>query len=244
MTLLIVSFIAGILTVLAPCVLPLLPIIVGRSLVNPEENKSKTNYRPLVIAASLAVSVIIFTLLLKTSTALLGVPTMVWQVISGIIIIVLGLSILLPDAWKRLPGMARFNASSGQLLGKSTLKKGAGADILTGFALGPVFNSCSPTYAFLVAGVLPASFGQGLAYLTAYTVGLSGMLLIIAYAGQAAVKKLGWLSNSHGVFHKIIGLLFVLVGLSLIFGLDKKLQAFILEHGWYNPISGLEERLR
>ena len=33
-------------------------------------------------------------------------------------------------------------------------------------------------------------------------------------------------------------------GISVLFGLDKKAQTFILDRGWYDPISGLEEKLR
>ena len=62
--LLITSFLAGILTVAAPCVLPLLPVIVGGSLM--DEHRS----RPLIIAVSLALSVILFTLLLKVFTTI------------------------------------------------------------------------------------------------------------------------------------------------------------------------------
>jgi cytochrome c-type biogenesis protein len=50
MLLLLISFIAGILTVLAPCVLPLLPVIIGGSLSGNTKQKS----RPYIIAASLA----------------------------------------------------------------------------------------------------------------------------------------------------------------------------------------------
>src|SRR6478672_9991292 len=96
MSLLFASFIAGILTILAPCVLPLIPVIVGGAAVN---NK-KSYARPLIIVASLGVSIFVFTLLLKASTALLGVPQSVWQFISSVIIIGLGLTYLFPKLWE------------------------------------------------------------------------------------------------------------------------------------------------
>ena len=82
----IVSFAAGVLTVLAPCVLPLLPVIVGGTAARTageSAGSDRTWLRPLVIAASLAVSVVAFTLLLKASSALLGIPAWVWQSISA-----------------------------------------------------------------------------------------------------------------------------------------------------------------
>ena len=64
MLLLLISFIAGVLTILAPCVLPLLPVIIGGSI----SGKTKEKSRPYIIAASLAASLVVFTLLLKLST--------------------------------------------------------------------------------------------------------------------------------------------------------------------------------
>src|SRR5690606_575151 len=103
MALLILSFIAGVLTVAAPCVLPLLPVIIGGSLLESKKDKPDKQWlRPLVIAASLAVSVVLFTLLIKATTVLLGVPQVTWQIISGGIVLLLGLNYLWPHAWERL----------------------------------------------------------------------------------------------------------------------------------------------
>ena len=240
MALLVLSFIAGVLTVAAPCILPLLPIIVGGS-VSGDDKKSW--YRPLIVTASLAASVVVFTLLLKATTTLLGVPQMVWSSISGVIVILLGLNLVFPQAWEKLMVASRLPISSNKLLGKTVGQEGVGKDILTGAALGPVFSSCSPTYALIVAAVLPESFGRVLAYLIAYALGLASVLLIVAIAGQAAVRKMGWLSDPHGWFRRIMGILFIVVGIAVLFGVDKKIQTYVLENGWYDPIMRLEQRL-
>jgi cytochrome c-type biogenesis protein len=239
MALLILSFAAGILTVAAPCILPLLPIIVGGSVVRDGQKPSLR--RPLIIAGSLALSVVAFTLLLKASTSLLGVPQVVWQIVSGTIVTLFGLNLLFPEVWERLA--AKLYIRSSRLLSGSFAKKGVLGDVLIGASLGPVFSSCSPTYALIVATVLPASFSRGLAYLLAYAIGLAAALLVIAYLGQALVQKLGWLSNPHGWFKKVVGIIFIAVGISVLFGWDKRVQSFVLERGWYDPISKLERSL-
>ncbi|MBA3758048.1 sulfite exporter TauE/SafE family protein [Candidatus Saccharibacteria bacterium] len=246
MSLLILSFIAGVLTVAAPCILPLLPVIVGGTIArggDTEADQQKQWYRPLIITGSLALSVIIFGLLLKFSTSLLGVPQMTWQVISAVIVILFGINFLKPDVWEKLPGVNRLNLGSNKLLGESYSRKDIRGDMLIGLSLGPVFSSCSPTYALIVASVLPASFLAGLLYLVIYALGLAGTLLLIAYAGQSVVTKLHWLSNPQGWFRKTIGILFIVVGLMVLFGLDKKIQSYVLEKGWYDPISRIEQRL-
>lgn len=243
MELAILSFIAGVLTVAAPCILPLLPVIIGGTVVADNGANRKVWYRPLVIVGSLAGSVILFTLLLKATTILLGVPQMVWNVLAGGIVLLFGLNLLFPMVWEKLMLATGLYRKSNELLGASFKKKSLARDVLMGAALGPVFSSCSPTYALIVAAVLPASFAQGLVYLAFYAAGLAAILLLIAVAGQAITTKLGWLSNPRGWFRRVVGLLFVVVGIAVIFGLDRQFQAFVLENGWYDPIMKIEQRL-
>jgi cytochrome c-type biogenesis protein len=245
MALLVLSFIAGVLTVAAPCVLPLLPVIVGGSLVDAAKDKLERQWlRPVLIAASLAASIVVFSLIIKGTTALLGVPQVVWQALSGVIVLLLGAYFLWPHPWELFALKVGIVNRSNTALGKAYQRRGWTGTILIGAALGPVFSSCSPTYALIVATILPASFGQGLAYLVAYALGMSATLLLIAYMGQAFVARLRWLANPNGLFKRVVGIVFILVGLAVMLGLDKDLQTFVLERGWYDPISDLEQRLR
>ena len=237
--LVVVSLLAGVLTVAAPCVLPLLPVIIGGSIVA-DGGERRARLRPFVIAASLAISVIVFTLLLKATTALLGIPTQVWQVISGIIVILLGINLLFPALWERVSTRLGWSDRSNSALNASVQRQSVGGDILTGTALGPVFTSCSPTYALIVATVLPVSFAEGLLYVTLYAIGLAVPLLLIALAGRSAARRLGWLADPRGWFRRTIGVLFIIVGIVVIVGADKALQTLILELGWYDPIADLE----
>ncbi len=242
MHLLVVAYFAGILTAAAPCILPLLPVIVGGTVVTTDKKQSQW-WRPLLIVGSLAGSVVIFTLLLKATTTLLGVPQLVWNIISGVIVLLFGISLLLPKVWEVVALKSGLYAKANQLMQHSNKQQGIMKDVVLGASLGPVFSSCSPTYALIVAVVLPQSFLKGLSYLIAYALGLATILLLIAIAGQSIVRKLGWLSNPAGWFRKCIGLLFVLVGLAVLTGYDRKFQTYVLERGWYDPIMKLEQKL-
>lgn len=237
----IVSFVAGILTVLAPCILPLLPVIIGGSSLHQNNDKKVSLKQPLVIIASLVVSIILFTLLLKATTALLGIPTAVWSVISGGIVLLFGITLLFPVLWEKFMVATRLNLLANRFMGQSNGKTGIKKDILLGAALGPVFNSCSPTYALIVAVILPASFVSGVGYLIAYCVGLGTILFLISIFGRVLVNKMKWMSNPRGVFQKVIGSLFIIVGITVMFGLDKQVQTYVLENGWYDPIMRIEE---
>jgi len=95
MTAVVGALVAGVLTTLAPCVLPLLPVIVGGSAV-------ARRRRAVVITASLGASITLFTLVLKASTTLLAVDPRVWSMLSGGVLVLLGVVAAFPDLWERL----------------------------------------------------------------------------------------------------------------------------------------------
>lgn len=237
----IVSFLAGILTVLAPCILPLLPVIIGGSALNQDGEKKVSLKHPLIITSSLIVSIVVFSLLLKATTALLGVPTAIWSIIAGGNVLVFGITILFPVLWEKFMVATRLNLLATRFMGKSQGEVGVKKDILLGAALGPVFNSCSPTYALIIAVILPASFLTGVGYLLAYAIGLGTILLLISIFGRVLVNKMKWMSNPRGVLQRIIGVIFVIVGITVIFGFEKNIQTYVLENGWYDPIVRIEE---
>lgn len=229
MLLFILSFVAGVLTVLAPCTLPLLPVIVGSSVSGTASRK-----KAIVITASLGVSIILFTLLLKVSTIFINIPQDAWSIISGFIIIIFGIFSLAPEIWEDFSFVGKLSVSSNRLLGLGYKKNNFFGDIIIGVALGPVFSSCSPTYFVILASVLPQSFFLGLIYLIAYAVGLSGTLLLIAFLGQKLIGKVGGLSDTHGWFRRSLGAIFIIVGVAIIFGFDKKIQISLLDSGLFD----------
>ncbi len=236
MAFLLISFIAGILTVLAPCILPLLPVIIGGSISDHEKRN------PLIITASLAVSLVVFTLLLKFSTVFIDIPPRIWSIISGSIIFFFGLVSLFPKLWQNIIGKLNLTNKSEQVLAKSASHKNHWGDVLIGAALGPVFSSCSPTYFVILASVLPESFGRGLAYLIAYAAGLALVLLLISYFGQQAIKKLKWAADPNGWFKRGLGILFIVVGLFIMTGGDKKVQTYLVNRGFFD-VTKIEQRL-
>jgi cytochrome c biogenesis protein CcdA/thiol-disulfide isomerase/thioredoxin len=220
MTLFLIALLAGALTVLSPCVLPLLPIIVGGSLAGGTSIK-----RSLTVTLSLGVSVFLFTFLLKVSTALINVPPWFWTTFSGVVIILVGLVMVFPKVWDSIPFVAKMNADSSKVMNTGFMKKGFWGDILIGAALGPVFTTCSPTYFIVLATVLPASLSAGISDILAYIVGLCVTLLIVAFLGGKIMDKLGIAADPNGWFKKVVGILFILVGLLIISGWSAAIEA-------------------
>lgn len=239
MLLLFISFIAGVLTVLAPCILPLLPVIIGGSLSG--EDKKAQNKKVFTIVISLGISVVLFTILLKVSTLFINIPEDVWKWISGGIIVVIGIIMLFPKLYET-GFMARLSAKSNIALGRGAQKKGFWGDVIIGAALGPVFSTCSPTYFIVLATVLPASPLLGVVYLLSYVIGLCISLFIIAFLGQKIMNKLNIAADPKGWLKRTIAILFLIVGMAIISGVDKKLQTQILDSGFFD-ITKVEQKL-
>lgn len=232
--LLFASFLAGIFTVLAPCVASVIPILLARS---------GTAGRPrnaFFVIAGLSVSIIIFTILLKASTALLEVPSYLWEVFSGGIVMLFGILTIFPKMWEELVLRSRFVFKAQRDLSKASIQTGVWGDVVLGASLGPVFSACSPTYALIVAVILPSTPFIGLLYLLAFILGLALMLALLAVFGYKLIRKLGWGLNPNGLFRRLLGTVLVIIGIMIVTGADKVILGLLVENGWYDFQINLE----
>ncbi len=238
---LVASAVAGILTILAPCIVPVLPIILGGT-----AGEERSRLKPFVITGSLALSIVVFTLLVRASANAFGISQGVLTNISGAILIAFGVFTIFPEIWDTISLKLNLSTSSNKLMGKYARGGGIGSDALLGASLGPVFTSCSPTYAAILALVISGEIGYGVAtvYLIVYALGLAMMLLLIAFAGQRIVKRLGWATNPKGWFKRIVGVAFLLIGLAIVTGVDKDIETWLLEQGFYEPFAEFENNIR
>jgi len=234
-----ISFAAGVLTILAPCIFPLLPIVVGSS-----DGKGKgISRRSWVVIGSLALSVTVFTLLLRASTVFISIPPQVWARFSGSMIILVGIGMLFPIIWEKVPGLSLLKNSSNKAVGRGYQKHSFWGDVLMGVALGPVFTTCSPTYLFIVASLLPASFAVGMVYLSGFVLGMSLSLLAVAYLGQRLVGVVNAKTHTVEVISKVFASIIILTGILIFTGYDKKFETFVLDQLGYGATIRLEEGL-
>ncbi len=238
MLLLLISFVSGVLTILAPCILPLLPVIVGHSITDTTPSRR----RLFVVVASLAVSVILFTLLLKASSLLIDIPQDFWKWISGGIIFFFGITMIFPSIWEKFSFANTLSLKSNRVLSEGYKKDSIWGDVIIGASLGPIFSACSPTYFVILATILPVSPILGMIYLMAYVLGLSLALIIVALLGERIMAKVGKVSDPRGWFKKIFGIIFILVALAIISGYDKKIQISLLNSGFLD-VTKIEQKL-
>ncbi len=235
--LVITSLLAGMLSILAPCVIGILPVLMARS------GEGQRGRSPRWVVGGLAGSVFLFSIILKSTTWLLGVPDGVWRGISGGIVLLFGILMFWPSLWDRLSMKLGFAGKTQKLMTGAGNRRGRVGDVLLGASLGPVFSACSPTYLLIVATILPVSPLEGLIYLALYIGGLVIMITIALLAGRLIITKLGWGMNSESLFHKIMGLLLMIIGVMILFGFDKQLLGWMVEQGWFQWQVALETRL-
>ena len=238
MTLFFISFLAGLLTVLAPCILPFLPVIIGETVSGKPSLK-----RAIVTISSLGASLFVFTLLLKVSTVLIHVPLEYLSIASGTLLIGFGLLSVFPRLWDSLGFLAKVNRDSNKVVSVGIKKQTLLGDIMVGAALGPVFSSCSPTYFLILATVLPVSLLSGILYLSVYIFGLCLALFAIAFLGQRLVGKLNIAADPNGWFKRGVGVVFIIIGILVISGYDKKIEAYVLAHAGAFDVTQVEQRL-
>ena len=236
MTLLVLSFVAGALTVLAPCILPIIPVVVGSAL------SSRSWLTPWIVVGSLSLSIILFTLLLKASTLFITIPQGVWTSISGLILIFFGFTLLFPALWEKLPFVNSIATSSQKFAGDGYGRRSILGDVMIGAAFGPIFSTCSPTYFVILATVLPASFFVGIFYLLIYTLGLSLALLLIIFFGEKIMSGLMTASDNRGYLKRGFGIICIILGLAIASGYDKKFETALLDAGVFN-ITAFEQNL-
>lgn len=219
------SFLAGALTILAPCTVTLLPVMIGGSVTE------KNPWKPLVVGLSLGLSVFLFTLLLKVGTDVVAIDEDILRVISAVIILLLGITMIFPGLWDRI--QVKLGLYKSEQLVEKARAKGDGflGAVLLGAALGPVFSTCSPTYFYILGTVLPQDFWLGVLNLLVYSFGLVLILVAIGYGGRAVVQKIKFAANPTGWFRRTLGVLLVIVGLLFLTGWDKVLETWILDLG-------------
>jgi cytochrome c-type biogenesis protein len=218
------SILAWMLTVLAPCVLPVLPVIMWGSLA------TQKWYKPLIIIGSAGIFIIVFTLLLRATTAFISIPDSFWWTVSGIIIIWYGLILLFPNArtiainkigWHKVHTIAH----------KAKQKWTRRWDVLLGASLWPIFATCSPTYALLLGIVFPQSFTLGTIYIILYTLGFVFLLTLVTYGWRAIIKKLQWASSADGLFKKILWVILIVTWILIMTGSFKTIETWLLDKG-------------
>lgn len=215
---------AGGLTTLSPCVFPLLPLVVGGSLQGHRAS-------PLAMGLGMTLSFALIGLVVGLAGPALGIDGDSVRTAGGWLLLTLGVVMLVPALNERFTNlMTPLASGADQLSGKLNAGSLGGA-LLLGALLGLVWSPCSgPLLA--AALTLVASEGgalRGTLILGAFGAGAATPLVLAAYASRAGFNKARtWVLGHAKAMKNGFGILLVLLGVAILMGWDKRLEALIL----------------
>lgn len=221
--LIIFAFIAGLVTVLSPCILPILPLILSSSLGGEHIGKA----RPLGVIVGFVASFTVFTLFLSTLVSLTGIPADTLRLVSVGVIAFLGVSFLIPRFQILLEKV--FSRLTG-LVPKQTKRKGFGSGLLVGFSLGLLWTPCvGPILASVISLALSGNVTWAAFFITlAYALGTALPMLLIMWGGRELLMRVPWLMRNTGNIQKAFGVLMILTAIAIYTNFDRKFQTYII----------------
>ena len=225
------AFLAGVVTVLSPCILPILPIILSSTIGG--QNNSKA--RPMGVVLGFVLSFTFFTLFLSTIVRLSGISANTLRLFSVLVIAVFGVSLLLPQfqvlVEKLFSKLARFMPSNQNEQSSSSNRSGFGGGLLIGFSVGLLWTPCvGPILASVISLAITGTVTFDAFLITlAYSLGTAIPMFLIMLGGQNGLKRVGWLLANLGNIQKMFGILMILTAIGIFFNVDRKFQTFILE---------------
>lgn len=223
---LLIAYLAGLLTLINPCVLPVLPIVLASSL-------HRDRRAPLALAIGMSLSFVALGVGVAALGPALGINADKIGAAAALVMVAFGLVMIFPvlgDIFTRLT--SRFAAKADTSV-DAAQAGGLGGQLLGGALLGAVWSPCvGPT---LGAAIGLASGGKGLGLATlimlAFALGVSTLILGLAYGARGTVKRLmPHLRRTADASKPALGAVFLIVGLGLYLGWNRPIEAWALGH--------------
>ncbi|MGX8014135.1 cytochrome c biogenesis CcdA family protein [Mesorhizobium sp. ORM8.1] len=220
------GLVAGVLSILSPCVLPLLPLVIGAAV-------SEHKWGPAALAAGLALSFVAIGLFVATIGFALGLDATVFSGAAALLLVAAGVVLVIPGLQTRFAaaGGPVSNWADRRLSGFST--SGLSGQFALGLLLGAVWSPCvGPT---LGAASVLASQGRDLFQVSAVMIAFGlGAALPLIMVGRFSRE---WLARRRDQMLKagrrgkmVLGGLLLITGLFILTGTDKRLETDLVDH--------------
>src|SRR5439155_11064564 len=219
------AFLAGLLSTLSPCVLPLLPIVLGAA-------ASEHRMGSAALAGGLASSFVAIGLFVATAGFAIGLDGDVFRKAASVLMIGIGLVLAIPDLQMRLAAAGGPMSSWADEKINAIQSRGIWGQFGVGLLLGAVWSPCvGPTLG--AASVLAAqghSLGQVAVTMIVFGVGAAVPLVLIGLLSRQALMRwrdrliVGSKNAKVG-----LGILLALFGVLIVSGLDKRLETLLVE---------------
>lgn len=219
------GFLAGLLSTLSPCVLPIIPILLGSA-------TSAHPRAPLALAAGLAISYALIGTSLAWAGSALDIDASVFRNVGAAILGLLGLVLVSGTLQQRFASATSGLGDAGNALISKLRLDGLGGQFAIGLVLGVVWSPCvGPT---LGAAVLLASQGSHLPQV-ALMMGIFGIgaalpVVALAYVSRSAMLKMrGSLMQAGKTGKMLLGAIMIALALMILSGADRPVEAWLVD---------------
>ena len=220
------AFLAGVLSTLSPCVLPLIPIIIGAA-------ANQHRFGPFALAGGLAVSFAVIGTGLASIGSSIGLAQDSFRLFAAVVMGIIGIVLISNRLQERFAvAMSGVSGAGNSLLSKVTID-GLLGQFLIGILLGLVWTPCvGPT---LGAAITLASQGRDLGkivfVMAIFGLGAGLPLALLGMLSRGAMMKVkGKLGNAGKLGKQLLGGFLILISLLVMTGQDKTLESFLLKH--------------
>ncbi len=229
------AFLAGLLSVLSPCVLPLVPIVLGTA-------SAEHRLGPVALAAGLAIAFTAIGLFVATIGFAIGLDGDVFRRVGAILLVILGLVLILPRLQARVATAAGPVGAWAEERFGGVGTGGLSGQFAVGLLLGAAWSPCvGPT---LGAASLMAARGEHLwsvaLTMLAFGIGAAAPLMLLGFASREALLRWrGGLAAAGRTAKAALGAVLVVLGLLVLTGFDKRVEAAAVAASpdWLNAVT-------
>ena len=221
--LLLFAFLSGLVTIFAPCIWPLLPIILSAS-------TSGGHKKPLGITVGIISSFALITLTISYIVSIIPFNPDALRYFAVVIIGFLGLSLVIPALSQKLEGaVSRLSGKVGMV--SKPGQNGFWSGFVTGAALGIVWTPCAgPILATIATLAATQAVNFQIVLVTiVYVIGVGIPLFIFATVGSALFNRSRVLSKYTGQIQQVFGVIMILTAVAIATNYDKVLQVKLLD---------------
>ena len=229
------AYLAGVLSTLSPCVLPLIPILLATAV-------SAHRYGAYALAIGLMISFTAVGLFLATAGLSLGLDQSTFRTVAAVILILFGIVMLSVTLQERFATATSGLSTAGDSLLSKINVDGLKGQFVIGLVLGIIWSPCvGPT---LGAATTLASQGKDLpqiALLMAiFGLGAGTPLVALGTLSRATIMRVrGKLMSAGKVGKYVLGGVMILLGIAILTGLDKTFEIWLLDitPDWINDLT-------
>ena len=219
------GLVAGALSTLSPCVLPLVPVLIASAV-------TAHPWGAVALGAGLALSFSFIGIFLATVGASLGLDPDTFRTVGAVILVAFGLILLVPRLQTAFAGATGALSNSGNQLMARIAIDGLAGQFLVGLLLGVVWSPCvGPT---LGAATTLASQGRNLGQIALlmliFGIGAAAPLVLLGSLSRATLVQVRGRLLSAGKYGKqLLGLVMLGLGALIATGMDKSVEAWVLD---------------